>query len=859
MANAAAANLDVLSDGMPVDLLQDLLLGANETGTDGNLVKQALTVAALSESSKAYQMMQSSEYIHADLDQKAAMLASTVDADAANADVQSEVAKSVHEYRVAKAELDILLNGGLNEAQKAQEAADAAAQETYNAQEELDARQADLEAKQDNLLTVNEEFQQDPGDHAKADQVTRALNEVQKSSEVEQEYQQQLDNAKERQQKAEENAKRIKRNAMMAIRQQAEAVVADQNRQRQERQAQEEQIRQQQAEEEAQKQQAQEETDNAVNADAEAFIEQNYADATDDEKKKIREAFAKIQAEAPLTRSMDENGQMTPEAIQRRDKFVKQVAKKFGVQIDILDTTQGGKVDRQNGYVDLKNNRIVLDNTATMDDAMFFVLGHELTHIAEKSGTYNDLAGALLRMRYGTDDMRLAADIRARKALYDDRLARMHEQDNSIDATPLTEEQAAQEIVADIMGDLIRGDEELANRLVAEEPSLARRILDSIKSFIKKAVGMKGAWLTNAQKTVDMLSNAINSAEGKANQAKYSLNEFEDGKRFVDVQTDQHLFDGLAPDQMRSVARDLIIDRFSGKPIGIDNKAYVNNQTAKEYAYPSVFISGDEAEAKMRASTELDNLIDAGSYLRHEEDGQDGHYHDNVVGGFDYYNTIFKVGNRYFEGEVNIANLNKGKKLHDVTKIKDITQDITSSYGSNPKSRFLRNASMESVTQDAPGVKPLATDNHGNDTAITLPGGTADASPVIKHSLSSFTPEEQEKVRKALLATGQWSTEQVDKYLDNALGLASMIAADKLRLDYTVTDPNKTMVKPNADYGASIDASTLCAKRLLYQGTFDAIQHALPNTPLLPEDLIRLSNMMREMGYETPCGRQRFR
>ena len=43
-------------------------------------------------------------------------------------------------------------------------------------------------------------------------------------------------------------------------------------------------------------------------------------------------------------------------------------------------------------------------------------------------------------------------------------------------------------------------------------------------------------------------------------------------------------------------------------------------------------------------------------------------------------------------------------------------------------------------------------------------------------------------------------------------------------------------------------------QRRLYQGTFDAIQHALPNTVITSDLLIHLRNMMAERGYETPCG-----
>lgn len=101
----------------------------------------------------------------------------------------------------------------------------------------------------------------------------------------------------------------------------------------------------------------------------------------------------------------------------------------------------------------------------------------------------------------------------------------------------------------------------------------------------------------------------------------------------------------------------------------------------------------------MRASTELDNVIDAGFDFRNEPDGRDGHVHKDVIGGFDYFDAIFKIGDRYFQGTINIKNIAKGKLFKDLTKIKDVTEDIGSSYGETPKSTFLRTSSTNSISK----------------------------------------------------------------------------------------------------------------------------------------------------------------
>ena len=69
------------------------------------------------------------------------------------------------------------------------------------------------------------------------------------------------------------------------------------------------------------------------------------------------------------------------------------------------------------------------------------------------------------------------------------------------------------------------------------------------------------------------------------------------------------------------------------------------------------------------------------------------------------YKTLFKVDEYYFEGVINIQNISRGKLFKDVTKIKDVTEAIMSSYGKNPKSQFLRTSSMNSIRNPEADVK----------------------------------------------------------------------------------------------------------------------------------------------------------
>lgn len=163
------------------------------------------------------------------------------------------------------------------------------------------------------------------------------------------------------------------------------------------------------------------------------------------------------------------------------------------------------------------------------------------------------------------------------------------------------------------------------------------------------------------------------------------------------MDTDQDAFDGLSLAGMQRKARRIIMDKFAGKVISDSHRAYVNAKGAKEFAFPAKFIKDDTAkEAKMRTSPELDNLLDASVFLRHEDD--DGR-HPDAIGGWDKYSTTFKVGKEYFKGEIQIKIIKRGRLFYDVTKIKNITSGINSQSATSADAASGSNTSDRNVSQ----------------------------------------------------------------------------------------------------------------------------------------------------------------
>ena len=362
------------------------------------------------------------------------------------------------------------------------------------------------------------------------------------------------------------------------------------------------------------------------------------------------------------------------------------VAKALGVRVRMADEVMGGKA---NGVIEGNEIRIAKD----AQDPMMQVVGHEWTHRVQELAPeqYTAFRNAIME----DPDVAEAANI-------------LHEQYNRMGVDTSMDE-ALDEAAANYAGEMIANTDVLNEfiRRHSEDRTLLEKLRDAIREIVGKLTGKAKQ---QAQTAEGLLQQAFEAASQNSKNAageggvRYSLNEFADGKRFVDVQTEQSQFDGLDDKQKTKRAIQVIKEKFAGKVIGIDNRVFVNGRSAAEYGHPSKNISSDIRDAKMRASTELDNLIDAGTNFRTAPDGKDGHVHPNAVGGFQYFDTTFKVGNEYYKGTVNIEPVSKGLLLKDITKIENITQDISSSYGQNPKSTFLRDASMDSIRTDGENV-----------------------------------------------------------------------------------------------------------------------------------------------------------
>ena len=296
-----------------------------------------------------------------------------------------------------------------------------------------------------------------------------------------------------------------------------------------------------------------------------------------------------------------------------------------------------------------KNGEVEIKINPNSDRAGEFLLTHEITHAIE------------------TDSMKkLVLDYASKNSEFNQALESLKQTYGTNDVNS--------EVLADISGQLF-GNQEFINNLSMEQPRIFKKIYNKIIELANKITGnsreslfirdLKNKWETAYRNTTteQAVSNINNSTI-------FSIQTDINGNKYVNVDTDQDIFDGVNPKKYASIAKKYILDNFREKGIDVKQEnVSVSSRTANEYTHPKTPLPYYIKDSKMKASTELDNLLNVSEYKYSKSD--DGR-HVFAKDGWDYYKTIFTVGNKTFEGLVNIGKNGNKKTLYDITNLKEV-------------------------------------------------------------------------------------------------------------------------------------------------------------------------------------------
>ena len=190
---------------------------------------------------------------------------------------------------------------------------------------------------------------------------------------------------------------------------------------------------------------------------------------------------------------------------------------------------------------------------------------------------------------------------------------------------------------------------------------------------------------------------------------------------------------GVAPKDYPKVVRRYMLDRFQGNiyPVGTSN-AYVNRRGIEEYAYSANRRANQDIKAKkMRAGTELDNLLEVAQFIQHEVD--DGR-HPDAVRGWDKYKTYFTLdGKTIYEGEISIKLLERGDLFYDITKIKDTSTARAAETADGSSSASNRDVFTNNIHQKEENVNTSRQNRSESDTDVRYALPESDFEQVLDH------------------------------------------------------------------------------------------------------------------------------
>ena len=429
--------------------------------------------------------------------------------------------------------------------------------------------------------------------------------------------------------------------------------------------------------------------------------------------KSVNYQYEENKTDSDITKALKESASKVMNNTTKSRNFVENVnkiAQERGTRYEFVNNEQLEKMGYEvkgkdiNGLVgkDLQGNEKILINIDSKQ-ALNKIVGHETTHLLEGTEEYTLLQNAVKEYAKSKGD-------------YDHRIKSTEKLYSGLDAN------IENEVTSDLVGEYIFNDEEFIKKLSTSQPNVFTKIYDYVK-HLYKTVTAGSQEARDLEKVKYRFEQAYKeNVKGKTSEkTKYSIQEDSKGNKYVNIDTDQDIFKGKNLYEQNKIAKQYILDNFRGKELSInDENVNITRTTANEYTHPRTTLQKKDASSKMKASTELDNLLSISEYKYSKPD--DGR-HSFAKDGWDYYETTFKVGDNIYTGLVNIAKNGNKKMLYDITNLKRNTL-ISSSVNTATESIGIPFSDIN-IPQSNKNVKSdisnnSISNNNKNDTKYSL-------------------------------------------------------------------------------------------------------------------------------------------
>lgn len=195
------------------------------------------------------------------------------------------------------------------------------------------------------------------------------------------------------------------------------------------------------------------------------------------------------------------------------------------------------------------------------------------------------------------------------------------------------------------------------------------------------------------------------------NNNKFSIQTDSNGNKYVNVDTDQDIFEGIEIKDYNKIAKMYINDCLRGKTIlSNTGNAIIDSKSANKYTNPGKrqtnFIE------KMKLTPELKNILKISEKSHTGLPTKDTSKYDN----WEYYKFNFRIGDQNFSGIVNIGIDSNGQKhFYEVNNIKK-TSGISGISPNDPTGFSVNNISLSNnnVKSDTSSTKYSMQENKNN-------------------------------------------------------------------------------------------------------------------------------------------------
>lgn len=320
----------------------------------------------------------------------------------------------------------------------------------------------------------------------------------------------------------------------------------------------------------------------------------------------------------------------------------------------------------------LKTDGVIIknsDGTRTMKinpnstRAYEFVAVHEMLHDLEGTQEYSELKKYVQDRAFSHENYEQAKQ----------KITEQYEnfyKNNNLDMSNLD---MNVETVNDMVAQSL-GNQQFLNELAGKKPNVFMKMYNWVKNVLFD--GQNTGKTFNERRTDNKylqelkrkFENAYNTVyKGNANQ-QYSIQTDANGNKYVKVDTDQDIFEGIDKKDYNKIAKMYIQDYLVGRTkLSNNDMTVIDRKSANKYTNPGK--KQQNFNEKMQLTPELKNVLE----IAQKDSTSKPSKSDSKYKNWEYYKVKFEINGKMFEGLINIGlDSNNNKHFYEINKIREI-------------------------------------------------------------------------------------------------------------------------------------------------------------------------------------------